>query len=90
MSGRDPANAEAEVPILSDGDIVTARRKGRLLAEQLKFSSTDQVLITTAISELARNILLYARGGQIRLAQVDDHERSGILVVALDNGPGIP
>jgi serine/threonine-protein kinase RsbT len=90
VSGRDPALAEAEVPIVSDGDIVTARRKGRLLAEQLKFSSTDQVLITTAISELARNILLYARGGQIRLAQVVNHDRTGILVVARDHGPGIP
>jgi serine/threonine-protein kinase RsbT len=76
--------------ILSDGDIVTARRKGRMLAEQLRFSSIDQVLITTAISELARNILLYAKGGQIFLARLNHHERKGIQVIARDRGPGIP
>jgi serine/threonine-protein kinase RsbT len=90
VSAPGPADAETEVPILSDGDIVMARRKGRMLAEQLKFSSTDQVLITTAISELARNILLYARGGRILLARLNNSERQGILVIASDHGPGIP
>lgn len=90
MSARDPSDAEAVVTILSDGDIVTARRHGRMLAETLSFSSTDQVLITTAISELARNILLYARGGQVRVQRLNNGGRSGILVIASDRGPGIP
>lgn len=90
MSAPRPEDAESEVLILSDGDIVTARRKGRMLAEQLRFSSIDQVLITTAISELARNILLYAKGGQICLARLNHHERKGIQVIARDRGPGIP
>lgn len=81
---------DADVNIRNDGDIVTARRRGRVLAEQSGFSTTDQVLITTAISELARNILLYARGGFIGLRRVNNHERSGIMVVAKDDGPGIP
>jgi len=89
VSARDPSDAEAEVAILSDGDIVTARRNGRVLAELLSFSTTDQVLITTAISELARNILLYARGGHVLVAPLNNHERKGILVVARDTGPGI-
>ena len=83
-------DVEADVNIRTDGDIVTARRRGRILAEQSGFSSTEQVLITTAISELARNILLYARGGMIALKRVVNHERSGIMVVATDQGPGIP
>ena len=53
-------DVESDVNIRTDGDIVTARRRGRILAEQSGFSTTEQVLITTAISELARNILLYA------------------------------
>jgi serine/threonine-protein kinase RsbT len=61
-----------------------------MLAEKLSFSSTDQVLITTAISELARNILLYARGGQVRVQRLNNSDRSGILVTASDRGPGIP
>ena len=83
-------DVDADVNIRTDGDIVTARRRGRILAEQSGFSTTDQVLITTAISELARNILLYARGGVIGLRRVVNHERSGIMVVASDQGPGIP
>jgi serine/threonine-protein kinase RsbT len=90
VSTRELTDTETEVAIGSDGDIVSARRQGRLLAEQLRFSSTDQVLITTAISELARNILLYAHTGSIRLARLVNHERQGILVVAGDHGPGIP
>lgn len=80
---------EALVPISSDDDIVTARQKGRGLAERLGFSTTDQVLITAAISELARNIVLYAGSGEIRIDILNHHERKGIRVVALDHGPGI-
>ncbi len=84
--------AEEKVPIASDDDIVAARQKGRALAGGMGFSSTDLVLITTAISELARNIVLYAKRGEILLRTLEDHERngkSGILVVARDDGPGI-
>ena len=68
-------DVDAEVNIRTDGVIVTPRRRGRVLAEQSGFSTTDQVLITTAISELARNILLYARGGVIAVRRVVNHER---------------
>jgi len=77
------------VPISSDENIVAARQNGRALALQLGFSSTDLVLITTAISELARNILLYAKRGEILLEIVSDNGRKGIIVVARDSGPGI-
>jgi serine/threonine-protein kinase RsbT len=86
----DDADEDADVAIRTDGDIVTARRRGRLLAERSGFSTTDQVLITTAISELARNILLYARQGRIVLRRVANHEHHGVMVVASDAGPGIP
>src|SRR5262245_20145944 len=88
----EPNNTEApveRVPIRTDADIVVARRRARELAAELGFSSTDLVLITTAISELARNIVLYARSGEIVLQQVANHGRPGIVVVAEDQGPGI-
>jgi len=81
--------SEEKVPIISDENIVTARQRGRALAAQLGFSSTDLVLITTAISELARNILLYAKRGEIVLESISDNGRQGIIVVAQDDGPGI-
>lgn len=81
---------ETRVPIRSDAGIVTARQTGRELAALLGFGATDQALVATAISELARNILLYAKKGEIDLRLVQDGERRGIAVTARDEGPGIP
>lgn len=79
----------ASVPIERELDIVTARQKGRELAARLGFSSTDQTLLATAISELARNIVAYAGSGRIELSQVEEPGRRGIEIVAVDTGPGI-
>jgi len=80
---------EIRVPIHSDQDIVVARQKGRSLAAEIGFSSGDGTLIATAISELARNIVTYARAGEIRLQRIQDSARRGIQVIAHDSGPGI-
>ena len=81
--------AEIRVEINSDQDIVIARQKGRILAGELGFSSGDATLIATAISELARNIVSYARRGEIKLKGMHGSSRVGILVIAADDGPGI-
>ena len=81
---------EIQVPINSDQDIVAARQKGRSLAAALGFSSGDATLIATAISELARNIITYAKSGEIRLAVINGSARQGIQLIAYDQGPGIP
>jgi serine/threonine-protein kinase RsbT len=81
---------EIQVPINSDQDIVTARQRGRLMAAALGFSSGDATLIATAISELARNIVTYAKYGEIRLTVINGSARQGIQLVAQDRGPGIP
>ncbi len=78
------------MPVNADIDIVTARQKGRELARDLGFTSTDLALIATAISELARNIILYANSGEIVLSVVENGSRRGLKVVARDDGPGIP
>jgi serine/threonine-protein kinase RsbT len=80
---------EIRVRVESDVDVVEARQKGRELASQLGFSSTDLTLIVTAISEVARNIVVYAQHGDITMRVVADGTRRGILVVAEDSGPGI-
>lgn len=82
-------SAEVRVPIEREMDIVTARQRGRELAAGGGFSSTDQTLIATAISEIARNIVVYARRGEVTLYAVDDDRRRGIVVIARDEGPGI-
>jgi serine/threonine-protein kinase RsbT len=81
---------ETRVPIRSDADVVAARIQGRRLAEHLGFGSSDLVMIATAISELARNILTYATTGEITLRLVFQGGRRGIAIIASDEGPGIP
>jgi serine/threonine-protein kinase RsbT len=80
---------ETLVPIEHEGDIVTARQKGRELAAASGLSTTEQTLIATAISEIARNIVVYAHHGQVVLTTVEQNGRRGIVVVARDEGPGI-
>jgi serine/threonine-protein kinase RsbT len=80
---------EIRVAINSDQDIVLARQKGRALAIEFGFSAVDATFIATAVSELARNILAYARKGEITLRAVQRSNRKGIQVVASDDGPGI-
>ena len=81
---------ESVVPISSSADIVTARQRGRALAAALGFAGSDLTLIATAISELARNIIEYATAGEIVLSHEDTDGRPGIVIVARDEGPGIP
>ena len=78
------------IPIASDADVVTARQQARELAGRLQLTSTDQTLLATAISEVARNITTYAKRGEVELSIVrDDGGREGIRVIARDQGPGI-
>ena len=80
---------ECKVPIHSERDIVLARQKGRALATELGFSIGNATLVSTAISELARNIVSYAGKGEILMRAARDSNRTGITIVASDNGPGI-
>jgi serine/threonine-protein kinase RsbT len=83
------ASDDVRVGIATDNDIVTARQEGRRLSSELGFSSTDLTLIATAISEVARNIRLYAEQGDVQLRLLRERGREGIQVVARDKGPGI-
>lgn len=78
------------VPIASDTDVVNARQKGREVAAEAGFSSGDQTVIAAAISEIARNILMYAKRGEVELGLVTNGDRQGVVVIARDQGPGIP
>jgi serine/threonine-protein kinase RsbT len=80
---------DIRVPIADDGDLVAARGEGRALAGRLGFSRTDATLIATAISEVGRNILVHAGEGEIELRPAREGNRTGLVVVARDQGPGI-
>ena len=78
------------IPISSFADILTAREQARSLATKLGFTGSDPIIITTAISEIARNIVEHAEKGEIILRPVKENSRHGIAIIAQDEGPGIP
>jgi serine/threonine-protein kinase RsbT len=80
---------EIRIPITSDADLVPARAEGRALAIALGFSRTDATLIATAISEIARNIVVHVGCGELLMRPVYEDQRYGIVVIARDEGPGI-
>ena len=80
---------QVRMEVASDADIVSARARGRALASELGFSRTDATLVATAISEIARNIVVHAGRGEIELKPACEPERRGLVVVGRDEGPGI-
>jgi RNA polymerase sigma factor (sigma-70 family) len=80
---------EVRIPVRSDADVVTARKQGRELAAQAGFSGTELTIIATAISEIARNIVMFADRGEITVSLVGENSREGVTVIARDSGPGI-
>src|SRR5882762_9259152 len=85
-----PSTADGvRIPISGDTDIVKARQEGRKVAAEAGFAFTELALIATAISELARNIVRYARSGEIAIRSITNSTRRGIQIVAQDQGLGL-
>lgn len=80
---------DSNVKIINEWDIVAARQLGRNVAKELGFGTVDQARITTAISELARNIYLYAGQGEITIEKIENETKKGIIIISRDAGPGI-
>ena len=77
------------VPIAADDDIVRVRQRVRDWAVSLGFSLVDQTKLVTAASELARNTLIYGRGGTLTLEAVVNERKRGLRLTFEDRGPGI-
>lgn|SRR5699024_968505 len=77
------------VSIRKELDIVGARQLGRDITKKVGFGLVDQARVTTAISELARNIYLYADEGEICCEALDSTSKKGIRITASDQGKGI-
>ena len=80
---------EIRIPIEADEDLVTAQAEARAMAERLGFPRPDPTLIATAISEVARNIVVHVGKGEIVLRPLQEADRYGLVVIARDRGPGI-
>lgn len=82
-------DAEVVVVISTDADLVVARAQGRALAQKLGFTRPDPTLIATAISELARNLVMHVGHGEIIMRPLYEESRYGLVVVVKDEGQGI-
>lgn len=80
---------QTSVEIRNEWDIVQARQLGRELSKEMGFGQVDQARITTSISELARNIYLYANKGKIEVEQIMEKNKNGLKIISSDSGPGI-
>lgn len=74
----------------TEDDIIAVRRRVKEIAEQRKFDTFAVAAITTATSELARNVIVHGRGGEAAIDEVSDGLRVGIRIAFVDHGPGIP
>jgi serine/threonine-protein kinase RsbT len=79
---------DEKLRIDNEAALVVARRAAITLAAKLGFGPVERTKVATAVSELARNIVMYAQSGEVRLS-VNLTPRIGLTVEARDNGPGI-
>ena len=84
------ALTRGQSPLRSEHDIVLARQQVRKLTQELKFSLVDQTKMVTAASELARNALIYGKGGAMHWEVLQVESRTGLKLLFADEGPGIP
>jgi len=76
-------------PIQTEHDIVTARQIVRHFAKEARMGIVEQTRITTAVSELFRNMYNYAGGGEVLIERGVIDSRNALIVTCIDEGPGI-
>jgi anti-sigma regulatory factor (Ser/Thr protein kinase) len=79
----------ARVEIRYEQDVVHARQRARLIAEQLGFDRQDQTRISTAVSEIARNAHQYGKGGDVEFMLEATAHPPRFTIAVRDHGPGI-
>ena len=77
-----------ELDVLSEKDVARARVAARELCQKLGARPLSLQKIATIISELARNMVLYAGGGKVVVGSVGA-ERKCVFIRAVDEGSGI-
>jgi serine/threonine-protein kinase RsbT len=87
---KDPSSDHPLDIILANyEDVILARQKARELMQAMGFSLLAQTRIVTAVSELARNIVVHAGQGLVTVKAMEKSDRKGIECVFQDKGPGI-
>ena len=82
--------ARHDLKLATEDDVILLRRRVREIAQARKFDTFAIAAITTASSELARNVLVHGKGGDAKIEEISDGHRAGIRIAFVDSGPGIP
>ncbi|MET0124662.1 anti-sigma regulatory factor [Pseudomonas caspiana] len=77
-------------PVLIEQDVVLARQTARKLAQECGMRLIDLTKMVTAVSELARNTMVYGGGGDMDWQILEEGMRTGLRITFRDEGPGIP
>ncbi|RAV98828.1 anti-sigma regulatory factor [Pseudochryseolinea flava] len=75
--------------IVREIDVIPFRNRLKEIAIKIGMSLVNQTKIITAASELARNMLKYANGGNVTIEVVSKGRENGVRLVFVDEGPGI-
>jgi serine/threonine-protein kinase RsbT len=78
-----------EMPIECEDDVVLVRRKVKQIAQARGFDAFASAAITTATSEITRNVWVHAGRGRAVIEEVSDGVRQGVRIEFRDEGPGI-
>lgn len=81
--------SEERISVADEAHIVLARVRAGQTAKKLGMSTLDQTKIATATSELARNMVRYAKTGEVLIEGIEDAARTGLRLTFKDEGPGI-
>lgn len=76
------------IDLKDESDIIMARTMVKNISEMLGFKYMDQTRITTAVSELTRNVIKFAGKGEVKIRKIVN-QRRGLEITIEDNGPGI-
>src|SRR5690349_18407652 len=76
--------------LADESDVGAARRRARELAVEQGLPAPAVEALATAVSEVARNVIVHGGRGELFLGVVHDGRRVGVVAVARDDGPGIP
>jgi serine/threonine-protein kinase RsbT len=78
-----------EIRIDKEADIVEVRQRARQLAKDLGFDQFAVAALTTAASELSRNVWVHAQKGIARISILHSGRKIGVELEFVDQGPGI-
>ena len=75
--------------IIKDQDVVPFRNRVKEYAVKIKMGLVNQTKLITAASELVRNMLKYANGGETLIEIINKGRENGVRLTFKDTGPGI-